>query len=57
MYNKKYLKAKIRYCKGKINTNFHYNKIPKGDSQYICFSIILIDPVFRTAKNYYPRVF
>ena len=57
VYNKKYLRAKIKYCKGKTNKNFHNNKIPKEDSQYICLSVILIDSVFRTGKNYYSQVF
>ena len=55
--NEKYLKAKIKSYNGKINTNFHSNKILKEGSQFICLSIILIDPVFRTGKNYYPQVF
>ena len=38
---------------GKTNTNFHDNKIPKEGSQFICLSVILIDSVFRTGKNYY----
>ena len=25
--------------------------------QFICLSVILIDSVFRTGKNYYPQVF
>ena len=29
VYNEKYLKAKIKSYKGKINTNSHNNKIPK----------------------------
>ena len=29
----------------------------KEDSQYICLSVIVINNVFRTAKNYYPQVF
>ena len=37
---------------GKTNTNFHDNKIPKEGSQFICLSVILIDSVFRTGKNY-----
>ena len=37
VYNEKYLKAKIKYYNGKINTNFHSNKIPKEDSQSILF--------------------
>ena len=55
--NEKYLKTKVKSSKRKINTNFHNNKIPKEGSQYICLSVILIDSVFRTRKNYYPQVF
>ena len=42
---------------GKINTNFHNNKIPKEGSQCICLSVILIDSVYRKHKDYYPQVF
>ena len=37
VYNEKYLKAKIKLYDGKINTNFHNNKIPKEGSQFIFF--------------------
>ena len=47
VYNKIYLKNQHE---------FHPNKIPKEDSQYICLSVILIDSAFRTGKNYYPQV-
>ena len=57
VYNEKYQKAKIKSYNVKINTNFHKNKIPKEDSQFICLSVILIDSVFETGKNYYPQVF
>ena len=57
VHNEKYLKAKIKSYNGKINTNFHNNKIPKEDSQFICSSVILIDSAFRTGKNYCPYVF
>ena len=57
IYNDKYLKAKIKSCNGKINTNFHNNKIPQEFSQCIFLSVILIDSVFRTVNNYYPQVF
>ena len=53
VYNKKYLKAKIRSSEGKMNTLFYSNKIPKEGSQYICLSVILIDSVFRIHKNHY----
>ena len=55
VYNEKSLKAKIKPYNGKINTNSHTNKIPREGSQYICLSVILIDSVFRTGKNYYPQ--
>ena len=32
VYNEKYLKGKIKSYNGKINTNFHNNKIPKEGS-------------------------
>ena len=57
LLDKKYLKAKIKSYNGKSRTNFHSNKIPKEDSQYICLSVILIDSVFRKGKNYYQQVF
>ena len=42
---------------GKVIPNFQNNKISKEGSQSICLSVILIDSVFRTAKNYYLQVF
>ena len=59
VYNEKHLKAKIKSYNGRINTNFHNNKILKDGSQFIFLflSVLLIDPVFRTGKNYYPEVF
>ena len=57
VHNQKYLKAKIKSYNGKTNANFGKNKIPKEDSQYICLSLIMINFVFRTSKNYYPQVF
>ena len=57
VYNKIYIKAKVKSYNGNINTSFYNNKIRKADSQYICLSIILLDSVFRTGKNYYLQVF
>ena len=56
-YHEKYLKTKIKSYEGKIKTKFHGNKVESEGSQYICLSVILIDSVFRTGKNYYPQVF
>ena len=54
VYNGKY---KTKSYDDKTNTNFHNNKIPKEDSQYLYLSVIMIDSIFRTGKNYYPQVF
>ena len=40
VYNEKYLNTKIKSYNGKINTNFHKNKIPKERSQFSCLSLI-----------------
>ena len=32
VHNEKYLKVKIKSYNGKINTNFHNNKLPENDS-------------------------
>ena len=53
VYYEKHLKTKIKSCKGKINTNFYNNKIPKGSSHCIYLLVILTDSVFRTVKSYY----
>ena len=70
VFHDKYLKAKLKSCQGKINTNFHDNEISKGGSQFIslsviyllisfiylfsCLFVLKISSVFRTGKNYYP---
>ena len=56
VHNEKYLKTKIKNVKGKINTNFHDDGIPKEDSHWICLSIILIDSGFKIGKSYYPQL-
>ena len=48
IYNEKYLKANIKSCKRKINTNFHNNKILKEGSQCIWLTVISNDSVCRT---------
>ena len=57
VYNEKYIKTKIKSYNGKINTNFHNNKLPKEHSQCVCLSVILIDSVYRKDKDYYTKVF
>ena len=50
VYNEKFIKTKIKSYEGKINSEFHCNKVPKEGS-------FLIDSVIRAGKNYYPQVF
>ena len=57
VYNEKYVKAKLKSYNGKINSNFHNNKITTESSPYICLSVVLIDFVFRTGSNYHPHLF
>ena len=45
VYNKKYSKTKILSYKGRINTNFHHNRMPKEGSYCLCLLVILIDSV------------
>ena len=45
--NEKYLKINIKPYMGKINMNFHNNKIAKEGYQCIWLSVILIDSVYR----------
>ena len=51
VHNEKYIRTKIKSYNGKIDTNFHNNKIPKEGSQCICLSVILIDSIFKKDKN------
>ena len=47
-------KTKIKADEGKINTNFHNDKMLEKGSH--CLSVVLIDSVFKMGKNYYPQV-
>ena len=53
-YNEKYLKAKMKSCNGILIKFFTGIKYQKKDSQVTYLSVILIESVFRTDKNYYP---
>ena len=53
----KHLKTEIKSDVGKINTNFHNNKIPKESFQCICLTVVMTHSVFRASNNYYPQVF
>ena len=57
VYNEEYIKTKIKFYNGKITTNFHNNKIPKGGSLRVCLSGTFIDSVYKKDKNYYSQAF
>ena len=46
VYNEKHPKTKTTSYKGKINTNFHNNRMMKEGSHCIFLSVRLIDSVF-----------
>ena len=57
IYEKKYLKAKIREFDGDIKTNFLSNGLPKGNMHYTCIACKTIDSVIRMNKKNYPQVY
>ena len=57
LYNEEYLKSKTKSYKGKSSTNFYGDKLPTEGSQCIFVSIMLIDSILRSSRNYYPGVF
>ena len=57
VYDKKYLKTKVREYDGMIKTNFLGNNVPKENMHYICIACITIDSVMRMDKKNYPQVY
>ena len=57
VYDKKYIKAKVREFNGVIKTNFLGNEIPKESMHYTCITCITIDSVMRMEKKNYPQVY
>ena len=47
----KYIKAKIKSYKDKVNTNFQGKKTPKENSSYKCLSIITLESFIKVNKN------
>ena len=56
IYKEKYLRTKVKFHKRKFVTKSHGDKKLKEGCQCICLSVILIDSVFRTGRNYFPQV-
>ena len=57
IYEKKYLKAKVREFDGEIRTNFLGNGVPKKNMYYTCIACITIDSVMKMNKKNYPQVY
>ena len=51
----KYVKTKTKMYAGSVITNFHNKKMPKENAPCKVLSIIMIDPVIRVNKKYYPQ--
>ena len=51
IYEKKYLKAKVREFDGEIRTNFLGNGVPKKNMYYTCITCITIDSVMKMKKK------
>ena len=57
VYDKKYLKNKVKEYDGVIKTNFLGNDVPKENKHYICIACIAIDSVMRMDQKNYPRIY
>ena len=51
----KYIKTKIEIYADNMITNFHNKKMPKEKAPCKCLSIIMLDPVIKANKKYYPQ--
>ena len=57
VYEKIYLKTKVRDYNGAIKTKFLGNGIPKENVHYTCIACITIDSVMRMEKKNYVKVY
>ena len=57
VYDKTYVKAKVREFDGKIKTNFLGNKVPKENMYYTCIACITIDSVMKMGKKLFSFLF
>ena len=51
IYDKKYIKAKVREYDRVIKTNFLGNRVPKENIRYTCIACLTIDSVVRMDKK------
>ena len=57
VYDKKYLKTKVREYYGAIKTNFLGNGVPKENMNYTSIASIIIDSVMGMDKKIFPQVY
>ena len=57
VYDKTYIKVKVRGFDGKIKTNFLGNKVPKQYMNYTCIACITINCVIKMDKKNYSQVY
>ena len=57
IYEKKYLKAKVREFGGVMKTNFLGNDTPKENMHYTCIASVTIDSVMRMDKKNHLQVY
>ena len=57
VYDKKYIKAKVREFNSVIKTNFLSEEVPKEGVYYTCIACITIDSIIKMRKKNYPQFF
>ena len=57
IYDKKYIKTKIKEHDGVIKTKFLGNDVPKENKRYTCIACVTINSVRRMAKKNYPQIY
>ena len=57
VYDKTYIKVKVREFDGVIKTNFLGNEVRKENMHYTCIACITIDSAMRMDEKNYPQVY
>ena len=57
IYDKKYIKTKVKTFNNSINTLFSGDEISKERIHYVCIPAISIDSILRVNKKNYPQVY
>ena len=57
VYDKKYIKCKVKEFNSVVNTNFWGDKIPKEGAHYACLACISIGSVMEVERKNYSQVY